>query len=166
MLKAQKSGIPACLTVAHLDGLVLARSGFHHSANYRSAMCFGTARIIDDPQEKADALKGVVDRFYPGRTDVLRENDPQEAKGTMVIGMRIEEASAKIRSGGVSDDPADVDAPVWAGVIPVETRLGTPEICPKVPDGVTYPDHLAHFQAGRSLDAVLTESQALYERQG
>ncbi|TPP11166.1 pyridoxamine 5'-phosphate oxidase family protein [Rhizobium glycinendophyticum] len=163
MLKSQKAGIPVCLTVAHLDGLVLARSGFHHSANYRSAMCFGTAHIIDDPQEKAEALKAVVDRFYPGRTAVLRENDPQEAKGTMVIGMRIEEASAKVRTGGVSDDPADIDARVWAGVIPVETRLRAPEICPKVPEGVTYPEHLAHFQEGRRLDEVLAESQALYE---
>lgn len=163
MLKTQKAGLPVCVTVAHLDGLVLARSGFHHSANYRSAMCFGTAHIIADPEEKAQALKAVVDRFYPGRTDVLRENDPQEAKGTMVIGMRIEEASAKVRSGGVSDDPADVDARVWAGVIPVETRLRAPEICPKVPEGVSFPDHLAHFQEGRRLDEVLTESQALYE---
>jgi uncharacterized protein len=163
MLKNQKAGLPVCLTVTHLDGLILARSGFHHSANYRSAMCFGTAHIIDDPEEKADALKAVVDRFYPGRADALRDNDPQEAKGTMVVGMRIEEASAKIRTGGVSDDPADIDAPVWAGVIPVETRLGTPEICPKVPEGVTYPEHLAHFEAGRPLDEVLTESQALYE---
>ncbi|MEC9463806.1 MAG: pyridoxamine 5'-phosphate oxidase family protein, partial [Pseudomonadota bacterium] len=97
---------------------------------------------------------------------MLRENDPQEAKGTMVIGMRIEEASAKVRTGGVSDDPADVDARVWAGVIPVETRLRAPEICPKVPEGVPFPDHLAHFQEGRRLDEVLTESQALYEKLG
>ncbi|MDH4438855.1 MAG: pyridoxamine 5'-phosphate oxidase family protein [Rhizobium sp.] len=166
MLKSQKSGIPVCLTVAHLDGLVLARSGFHHSANYRSVMCFGNARIIDDPEDKAEALKAVVNRFYPARAAELRDNDPQEAKGTMVIGMRIEEASAKIRTGGVSDDPADIDARVWAGVIPVETRLGAPEICPKVPEGVSYPDHLAHFRQGRRLDEVLTESQTLYEKQG
>lgn len=163
MLTTHRGGGQVCVTVTLIDGFVMARSGFHHSANYRSAMCFGTAHIIDDPEEKAQALKAVVDRFYPGRTDVLRENDPQEAKGTMVIGMRIEEASAKVRSGGVSDDPADVDARVWAGVIPVETRLRAPEICPKVPEGVTFPDHLAHFQEGRRLDGVLTESQALYE---
>lgn len=164
MLKTQKAGTPVCLTVAHLDGLVLARSGFNHSANYRSAMCFGTARIIDDPQEKADAMKAVVDRFYPGRSADLRDIDPQEAKATMVVGMRIEDASAKIRAKGVGDDPADLDTPVWAGVIPVETRLAAPEICPKVPEGVSYPDHLAIFRQGRRLDEVLTEAHAIYEK--
>lgn len=163
MLKSQKAGIPVCLTVAYLDGLLLARSGFHHSANYRSAMCFGTAQIIDNPQEKAEALKSVVDRFYPGRTALLRENDPQETKGTMLIGMLIEDASAKVRTGGVSDDPADIDSRVWAGVIPVETRICAPEICAKVPDGVAFPEHLRHFQEGRRLDEVLTQSQVRYE---
>ncbi|WP_210271770.1 pyridoxamine 5'-phosphate oxidase family protein [Peteryoungia desertarenae] len=163
MLKSQKAGIPVCLTVAHLDGLVLARSGFHHSANYRSAMCFGTAHIIDDPEEKAEALKAVVDRFYPGRTKTLRDNDPQEVKGTMVIGMQIEEASAKTRAAGVSDDPADADARVWAGVIPVETVIGEPQLCPKVPHGVTFPDHLTPYHAGRRLDEALRETHRLYE---
>lgn len=165
MLKNQKTGLPVCLTVAHLDGLVLARSGFHHSANYRSAMCFGTAHIIDDPEEKAEALKSVVNRFYPGRTAEMRPDQTQEVKATMVIGMRIEEATAKVRSGQVGDDEADLGLPVWAGVIPVETRIATPEISPHVPEGVTFPEHLAHFRAGRRLDEILTESQTLYEQQ-
>jgi nitroimidazol reductase NimA-like FMN-containing flavoprotein (pyridoxamine 5'-phosphate oxidase superfamily) len=100
MLRNLRGGTPACLTVSHLDGLVLARSGFNHSANYRSAMCFGTARIIDEPDEKLKALAGVVDRFYPGRSETLRPISAQEAKATMVIGMRIEEASSKVRQGG------------------------------------------------------------------
>ncbi|WP_164777294.1 pyridoxamine 5'-phosphate oxidase family protein, partial [Mesorhizobium sp. M7A.F.Ca.CA.004.06.1.1] len=101
MLRNLRGGTPACLTVSHLDGLVLARSGFNHSANYRSAMCFGTARIIDEPDEKLKALAGVVDRFYPGRSETLRPISVQEAKATTVIGMRIEEASAKVRAKGV-----------------------------------------------------------------
>ena len=164
MLRQLKTGTPVCLTVSHLDGLVLARSGFNHSANYRSAMCFGTAHIVDDPEEKARALKAIVDRFYPGRTAELRPDDAQELKATMVIGMEIEEASAKARAKGVGDDEADYGLPTWAGVIPVTTVIGAPEISPHVPEGVAFPAHLAHFREGRRLDDVLLESQSLYER--
>lgn len=166
MLRQLKDGTPVCLTVSHLDGLVLARSGFNHSANYRSAMCFGTARIVEEPQEKARALKAIVDRLYPGRTAELRPDVAQERKATMVIGMEIEEASAKVRAKGVGDDEADYGLPVWAGVIPVATVIGAPEISPDVPPGVAFPAHLAHYREGRRLDDVLTESQSLYERTG
>lgn len=126
MLRHFKGGTPACLTVSHLDGLVLARSGFHHSVNYRSAMCFGTAHVVDDPEAKAKALAGVVDRFYPGRAATLRPNDPQEVKAVTVIGMRIDEASAKVRAKNVVDDEEDYALPIWAGVLPIETRLRRP----------------------------------------
>ena len=126
MLRHLKGGAPACLTVSHLDGLVLARSGFHHSVNYRSAMCFGTAHVVDDPEAKAKALAGVVDRFYPGRAATLRPNDPQEIKAVTVIGMRIDEASAKVRAKNVVDDEEDYSLPIWAGVLPIETRLRQP----------------------------------------
>ncbi len=163
MLRQLQAGTPVCLTVSHLDGLVLARCGFNHSANYRSAMCFGTARIVDQPEEKARALKAIVDRFYPGRTEALRPDSAQEVKATMVIAMDIEDASAKARAKGVGDDEDDYALPVWAGVIPVKTVLGRPEISPHVPAGVTMPDHLAAYGEGRSLDDVLRETQALYE---
>ncbi|MBO3760436.1 pyridoxamine 5'-phosphate oxidase family protein [Ciceribacter sp. L1K22] len=163
MLRHLKNGTPVCLTVSHLDGLVLARSGFHHSANYRSAMCFGTARILDDPDEKANALKAVVERFYPGRTAEMRADQLQEVKATMVIGMEIEEATAKVRTGQVGDDEADFALPVWAGIIPVSTVLGTPETSPQVPEGVPFPGYLAGHREGRRLDEVLTEAQAKYE---
>ena len=163
MLRQLKGGTPVCVTVSHLDGLVLARSGFHHSANYRSAMCFGEARIIDDPVEKQQALKDVVDRIYPGRTQTLRPDMSQEIKATMVVGMRIEDASAKIRAAGVSDDEIDLDLPIWAGVIPIETVLGKAELCPLVPTGVETPGNIGTFTPGRRLDAVLLESQAAYE---
>ncbi|MCF3641513.1 pyridoxamine 5'-phosphate oxidase family protein [Rhizobium sp. TRM95111] len=164
MLRHLKAGTPACLTVSHLDGLVLARSGFNHSANYRAAMCFGTARIVDDVQEKAEALSAVIDRFYPGRDALLRPITAQEAKATTVIGMAIEEASAKVRAKGVGDDAADFALPIWAGVIPVKTVLGDVEPCPRVPAGVEPPPELDLYAPGRTLDAALADAQRAYEQ--
>lgn len=163
MLRYLRGGTPACLTVSHLDGLVLARSGFNHSANYRSAMCFGTARIIDEPDEKLKALAGVVDRFYPGRSETLRPISVQEAKATMVIGMRIEEASAKVRAKGVGDDEEDYGHPVWAGVIPVRMVVGATEPCPRLLPGVERPQNLARYAEGARLDDALTQAQLAYE---
>ncbi|MEO5760552.1 MAG: pyridoxamine 5'-phosphate oxidase family protein [Mesorhizobium sp.] len=163
MLRQLRGGTPACLTVSHLDGLVLARSGFNHSANYRSAMCFGIARIIDEPEEKLKALAGVVDRFYPGRSETLRPISAQEAKATMVIGMRIEEASAKVRAKGVADDEEDYEHPVWAGVIPVRMVVGAAEPCPRLLPGIARPGNLAGYAEGARLDQALTQSQLAYE---
>lgn len=163
MLRHLKAGTPACLTVSHLDGLVLARSGFNHSANYRSAMCFGTARIVDDPEEKAAAMRAVVDRFYPGRSDALRPLTGQEAKATTFIGMEIEQASAKVRAKGVADDEEDYALPIWAGVVPVRTVLGEIQPCPKLIDGVEPPPELGLYRAGRSLGESLTDAQHAYE---
>lgn len=163
MLRNLRGGTPACLTVSHLDGLVLARSGFNHSANYRSAMCFGTARIIDEPDEKLKALAGVVDRFYPGRSETLRPISVQEAKATTVIGMRIEEASAKVRANGVGDDEEDYGHPVWAGVIPVRMVVGAAEPCPRLLPGIERPQNLAGYAEGERLDRALTQAQLTYE---
>ncbi|WP_179295860.1 MULTISPECIES: pyridoxamine 5'-phosphate oxidase family protein [unclassified Mesorhizobium] len=163
MLRQLRGGTPACLTVSHLDGLVLARTGFNHSANYRSAMCFGTARIVDEPEEKMKALAGVVDRFYPGRSETLRPISAQEAKATMVIGMRIEEASAKVRAKGVGDDEEDYGHPVWAGVIPVRTVIGAAEPCPRLMNGVERPQNLAGYAEGERLDQALIKAQRVYE---
>jgi nitroimidazol reductase NimA-like FMN-containing flavoprotein (pyridoxamine 5'-phosphate oxidase superfamily) len=163
MLKHLKAGTPACLTVSHLDGLVLARSGFHHSANYRSAMCFGTARFIEDEMEKRQALEHVVDRFYPGRTASLRPIDPQEFKATTVIKMPIEEASAKVRAKTVADDEEDYALPLWAGVIPVAQIIGEAEPCPRLIPRVARPDNLAAYRPGRRLDETFTEMQKAYQ---
>jgi uncharacterized protein len=160
MLRAPAKGIAACVTVSHLDGLVLARSGFNHSANYRSAMCFGTAHILDDPDEKAAALAAVTDRFYPGRSSTLRPINPQEVKATTVMAMQIEEASAKVRADGVGDDDADLALPIWAGVIPVRTVIGAAEDSPHLPPGVQRPADIAGYAAGASLDAVLAAMHA------
>lgn len=137
-----------CLTVSILDGLVLARSGMHHSANSRSVMIFGTARRITDPAEKLDKLKGFIEKMYPGRWDTLRPITDQEAKATAILSLPITEASAKVRSGGPVDDEEDYALPIWAGVIPVSMQIGAP-----VPDERNLPDveepaHVRGFRIG------------------
>ncbi len=137
-----------CLTVSILDGLVLARSGMHHSANSRSVMIFGTARRITDPVEKLDKLKGFIEKMYPGRWDTLRPITDQEAKATAILSLPITEASAKVRSGGPVDDEEDYALPIWAGVIPVSMQIGEP-----VPDERNLPDvaepaHVRGFRIG------------------
>ncbi|MCW2235613.1 pyridoxamine 5'-phosphate oxidase family protein [Azospirillum canadense] len=158
MLRAQKPGLPVCLTVTHLDSLVLARSGFNHSVDYRSAMCFGTAHIIEDPEAKVRALDAMIDRFYPGRNAELRPSTAQEIKATMVVGMEIAEASAKVRNKGVGDEEEDYALPIYAARIPVTQVIGTPEPCPRLVDGVAFPEGLKGFTAGRRLDEVMLES--------
>ena len=158
MLRAQRPGLPVCLTVTHLDALVLARCGFNHSIDYRSAMCFGTARIVDDPAEKARQLDLMIDRFYPGRAATLRPSTTQELKATTVIGMRIEEAAAKVRAKGVADEEADYALPIFAARIPVAQHVGAIEPCPRLLPGVAVPEGLAGFTPGRRLDETLAEN--------
>ena len=165
MLKHEKKGVAVCLTVSHVDGLVMARSGFNHSLNYRSAMCFGTAAIVDDPEEKMRALAAVTDRFWTGRAETLRPITAQEAKATMVIGMTIEEASVKTRDHGVGDDDMeDAAFPVWAGVVPVSTVIGALQPSPVLDPSITVPEYLAPYAEGRCLDDALIEAHALYEK--
>jgi uncharacterized protein len=163
MLRHLAEGVPACLTASHLDGLVLARSAFNHSVNYRSAMCFGTARIVDDPTEKARALDALVDRFYPGRAATLRPTSAKELKATMVIAMTIDEASAKVRAKGVADDEEDLGHPVWAGVVPLRTVIEADRPCPHVPEGMVRSEALAAYRPGRTLDEAFAETQAIWE---
>jgi nitroimidazol reductase NimA-like FMN-containing flavoprotein (pyridoxamine 5'-phosphate oxidase superfamily) len=158
MLRTQAKAIPACLTVCHLDGIVLSRSAFHHSVNYRSVMAFGKAEIIDGEAKDA-ALRAFVNRFFPGRWDAIKQPSPQEVKGTTIISMRIEEASAKTRSGPPSDDEADYALPIWAGVIPVQTLVGEALDCPRQhPDAKRGPD-LALYQRGRRIDEVFAKAR-------
>jgi hypothetical protein len=163
MLRSQKAGLPVCVTVSLLDGLVLARCGFNHSINYRSVMCFGTARIIDEPEEKASALHAIIERFYPGRDEALRPSTAKELKATSVIGMEIEQASAKIRAKGNVDEPEDLSVAVWAGVIPISTVISTLQPCPHNAAEV-HPGGTSTFKPERRLDEVMTENQQRYER--
>lgn len=127
MVKANVAGGPVCLTVSILDGYVLARSGYNHSVNYRSAMCFGVPRLVDEPEEKMVALKAFMDRLVPGRWEGLRPPNEREMKATAVLALAIDEASAKIRAAPPGDDPGDETWPIWGGVLPVHTVAGAPE---------------------------------------
>jgi len=120
-----------CVTVTCLDGLVLARSAFHHSMNYRCAVVFGIPRTVTDTTEKLAAMEALVERVSPGRSAQARVPNPRELAATLVVAVRIDEATAKVRTGGPKDDDEDLALDVWAGVVPVRTVLGEPE-----PDGV------------------------------
>lgn len=166
MIKNLKKGVATCVTVSHIDGFVLARSSFHHSVNYRSAMCFGTAHLIENPDKKRTALEAMIDRFFPGRTKELRPIKIQELKATSVIAMEIESAAAKCRAEGVRDDEEDYNARVWAGVIPLEMR-----ICNLQPDPRLHPEIkmdktlLEIFKPDKCLEDCLLQTQWLYENQ-
>lgn len=120
-------GVEACVGVTHVDGLVLARSHFHHSVNYRSVVAFGRARVVDDAAEKAAALARFVDALIPGRAAESRPADRNELAATALLRLTIEDASAKIREGGVKDDAADLALPYWAGVVPIAARHAAPQ---------------------------------------
>jgi nitroimidazol reductase NimA-like FMN-containing flavoprotein (pyridoxamine 5'-phosphate oxidase superfamily) len=155
MLRAQSTGIPVCFTVMIVDGLVLARSGFHHSANYRSVMAFGKAAKLEDPEEKRTALNSYVERFLPNRNRELRPITGQELKATTVLGMTIEEASAKIRTGPPKDDEEDYDLPVWAGVVPIRQVFGEPVPDPRLTNGTKAPLHVAGLAPGGDFTAIM-----------
>ena len=153
MLRHLEQGAECCLTVTHLDGLVLARSAFHHSVNYRSAMLFGRAHRVDDPREKRAKLEAFVERMVPGRWKALRPVTEQELKATTVLGMALGEASAKIRSGPPVDDEEDYALPIWAGVVPVRAVHGAPADDGRLAAGTRLPDNLADF-SHLGLDAL------------
>ncbi len=126
MLRTLSGGIPVCVTVTLVDGLVLARSAFHHSANYRSVVMLGTARLVDDPAEKMEALRVFTEHIMKGRWDDIRQPNEQELKGTTVLALPMEEVSAKLRTGGPIDDEEDYALPVWAGVLPLPVTPAEP----------------------------------------
>lgn len=162
MLRFQAGKPQVCFTVTHLDGLVLARSGFHHSVNYRSVMLFGEAQEVTDPAEKRAALDRFIDRIAPGRNAELRPINDQELKATRLFWLPIEEGSAKVRTGAPVDDEEDYALPVWAGVLPVRTVLGAPEPDPRLAPGTPAPAHLGELAAGVRLDEALQRSAKRY----
>jgi nitroimidazol reductase NimA-like FMN-containing flavoprotein (pyridoxamine 5'-phosphate oxidase superfamily) len=155
MLRTQAAGIPVCLTVAHVDALILARCAFRHSLNYRAVMAFGTAAIIDDPAEKAAGLNAFIERIYPDRTGIMRAIAPQELKATTLMGMTIETASAKIRSEGPLDLEQDYAADCWAGTVPVMQVMGAPIPDAKVPPRAAPGPEIGHFPEGARFDDIL-----------
>ena len=132
MLRQMKDGVPVCVTVTLLDGLVLARSIFNHSMNYRSVVILGKAMLVDHPEEKLVALRVLSDHILPGRWEDIRQPNERELKATSVLRLPIEEFSAKVRTGPPIDDEEDMTFPTWAGVIPLEMNAGKPINDPKL----------------------------------
>jgi nitroimidazol reductase NimA-like FMN-containing flavoprotein (pyridoxamine 5'-phosphate oxidase superfamily) len=135
-------GLPCCVTVTHLDGLVLARSAFHSSMNYRSVMVFGTARLVTDPDEKNRGLDALVEHLAPGRLEELRASTRKELNATSLLSLPIETFSIKSRNGPPSDAASDIDAAVWAGVIPLNLTAGAPVDAPDMTRKIPVPDYI------------------------
>jgi hypothetical protein len=143
MLRSLREGVEACVTVTLLDGLVLARSAFHHSMNYRSAVVFGTAREVTDREEKLRALDALVEHVVRGRSAEVRGPNESELRQTMLLALPIEEASAKIRTGPPIDDEEDYGLPVWAGVLPARLEFGS--AIPDERSAATIPDYVTRY---------------------
>jgi nitroimidazol reductase NimA-like FMN-containing flavoprotein (pyridoxamine 5'-phosphate oxidase superfamily) len=139
-LRALRAGTDACVEVTHVDGIVLARSAFHHSMNYRSAILYGT---LEEAPDKEHALEVFTEKLVPGRWPHVRWPNPQELKGTSVLRLPITEGSAKIRTGPPVDDDEDYALDVWAGVIALETRATTTTADPLLRDGINIPEHVS-----------------------
>jgi nitroimidazol reductase NimA-like FMN-containing flavoprotein (pyridoxamine 5'-phosphate oxidase superfamily) len=140
MLRTLHQGVDVCVTVTLVDAFVLARSGFHHSMNYRSVVVLGKARQVTDREEKLNALRSFTNHIVPGRWDEVRPPTDQELKATTVLALPLDEVSAKMRSGGPIDDDEDYALPIWAGIVPVRTQMGDPLADGRVPDGIPAPD--------------------------
>ncbi|HEX7155427.1 MAG TPA: pyridoxamine 5'-phosphate oxidase family protein [Thermoanaerobaculia bacterium] len=140
------SGVDACVTVTLLDGLILARSAFHHSLNYRSAVIFGKAVEVTDREEKLRALDLLVEHVVPGRVPFIRPGNESELKRTLVLSMPIEEASAKVRTGGPNDDAEDYEMDVWAGVLPLKLTPQAPVPDEKMTRPTPVPDYLVNYK--------------------
>jgi len=147
------AGQQVCVTITLLDGLVCARAVFHHSMNYRSAVIFGAARLVADPDEKLAALRAVTDHLVPGRWEHCRAPSRKELAATAVLALPLDEASVKVRSGGPKDDDEDYDSGTWAGVLPAALVFGPAEADPVLPGGIPVPSHIAAL-AGRPRGAA------------
>jgi nitroimidazol reductase NimA-like FMN-containing flavoprotein (pyridoxamine 5'-phosphate oxidase superfamily) len=148
-------GAPICLTVTHLDGVVYARSVFHHSMNYRSAVVHGAARVVTDPDERWAALRAVVEQLSPGSWEHARLPDTRELAATSVVALDLAEASVKVRTGPPGDDVADIAAGGrWAGVLPVQTTFSEPQPDPTLDGGAQVPPHVRTRTSAGPLDRV------------
>lgn len=142
-------GQEICVTVTHFDGLVCARAAFAHSVNYRSAVVFGAARIVTDQSERLAGLRAVTEQLIPGRWDAVRAPTRKELAATSVLAVSLAEASVKIRTGPPKDEPEDLGAGVWAGVLPATITFAEPQPDPALPDGVGTPEHIrARIEVG------------------
>jgi nitroimidazol reductase NimA-like FMN-containing flavoprotein (pyridoxamine 5'-phosphate oxidase superfamily) len=145
MLRELETGVAACVNVTLVDGLVLARSEFHHSMNYRSVVAFGTARKINDPERKLEALRVISEHLIAGRWDDVREPNEKELKATIALEFSIEEASAKVRTGPPGDEEEDYALPVWAGILPLQLEPKTPAPDPRLAAGIRVPEYVLRY---------------------
>jgi uncharacterized protein len=145
MLRTLKTGIDVCVTVTLIDGLVLARSAFHHSMNYRSVVVFGKATAIEEAEAKLAALRALSEHMIPGRWDEVRQPNVEELKATTVLSLPLEEVSAKVRTGPPLDDEEDYSLEVWAGVLPLKLVAGEPVKDPVLKTGIAPPSHLFRY---------------------
>lgn len=145
LLQHVRDGNDVCIAITHVDGLVLARSVFNHSINYRSVVLFGAGKPIADPDERMRALAIFTERIMPGRWADARPPNPQEFKATTAVRVPIELASAKVRVGSPKDDEEDLGLPVWAGVVPVRTAYGEPLASPDLREGIAVPQYIRDF---------------------
>jgi nitroimidazol reductase NimA-like FMN-containing flavoprotein (pyridoxamine 5'-phosphate oxidase superfamily) len=149
LVRTLASGAPCSLTATLLDGIVLARSAFHHSANYRSVIVLGSARLVESADERLQALEAFSEHLVPGRWAEVRPPNRKELKATQVLALALDEASAKIRTGPPVDDDEDMDRDVWAGTIPLELRALPPLPDPQLAAGTLPPPHVAAWNAAR-----------------
>ena len=149
MMRNLSEEIDVCVTVTLVDGLVLARSAFHHSMNYRSVVVFGKAKIVAGEQEKNEALKAFTEHIVPGRWESIRPPTKNELKGTTVLSLDLREASAKIRAGGPVDDDEDYALDVWAGVLPLSLTIGAPVADERLKDGIEVPPEVRNYSRKR-----------------
>jgi nitroimidazol reductase NimA-like FMN-containing flavoprotein (pyridoxamine 5'-phosphate oxidase superfamily) len=145
MLRTLERGVAACVTVTHIDGLVLARSAFHHSMNYRSVVVLGTAKVVDDAAQKNDVLHALTDHLIRGRWEEIRQPSADELRRTTVLAIPIEEASAKIRVGPPLDDEDDYALPVWAGVLPLKLAPSAPVADSRLSAETAVPSYAAAY---------------------
>ena len=146
MLRTLAKGVPVCTTATLVDGLVLARAAFHHSVNYRSVVVFGTATLVEPGEETVKALELFTEKLVPGRWADVRPPTRQELKGTKVLSLPLDEASAKVRTGPPIDEDEDYDLPVWAGVLPLATEVAEPEPDPRLDSAIETPGYVAAWR--------------------
>lgn len=147
MLRSLRKGAMVSATATIVDGIVVARALFHHSMNYRSAVVFGTPRLVEDPEERTVAFRAITEHVLPGRWDEARRPNPKEDRGTLIVAMEIGEASAKVRTGPPADDDEDYDLDIWAGAIPLTLTAGDPEPDPRLKSGVEVPDSVRAYRS-------------------
>jgi nitroimidazol reductase NimA-like FMN-containing flavoprotein (pyridoxamine 5'-phosphate oxidase superfamily) len=152
MLRSLASGLDVCVTVTLVDGLVLARSAFHHSINYRSVVIFGRATLVEAEAEKLAALRAFSDQVVPGRWDDVREPNALELKATLVLALPLDEVSAKVRTGPPVDDKGDLSLPVWAGVVPLHLAAGAPIPDPLLAAGIDPPAYALDYRREKRND--------------